>query len=435
MQHVAFHTLGCKLNFAETSTLARRFEQAGYKAVEFQAAADVYVINTCSVTENADRKCRNAVRSALRRNPEAFVAVVGCYAQLKPKDIAEIPGVGVVLGAAEKFQLVEHIEGLRAGCEPRVVAGSVRQATEFVPGFSLGDRTRSFLKVQDGCNYHCAFCTIPLARGRSRSPQIQSLVEQAEGLGRQGVREVVLTGVNIGDFGIVDGKRETTFLELLEALVEAPGIERYRISSIEPNLLSEEIIDFVAASGKIVPHFHLPLQSGSDTILKAMRRRYDTALYRRRVAQILDRMPQAAIGADVIVGFPSETEELFAETEAFLRDLPVAYLHVFTYSERPNTPAIEFAEPVPAAERQRRSQALRDLSIRKQAGFAAERVGATRTVLVEQERKGSHMEGWTEDYLRVRLPAHAALAGKLVEVEVGTLSPEGWLEGALLLPA
>ncbi|MEM1215011.1 MAG: tRNA (N(6)-L-threonylcarbamoyladenosine(37)-C(2))-methylthiotransferase MtaB, partial [Bacteroidota bacterium] len=344
---VAFHTLGCKLNYSETSAIGRQFEQAGYGAVPFNDGADIYVINTCSVTDFADKKCRNVVRRALRKNIQAKVVVVGCYAQLKPQEIADIPGVDLVLGAAEKFRILDYIDDLSQGPGKGLVqAGAVTEAKDFIHAFSFGDRTRSFLKVQDGCDYKCSFCTIPLARGKSRSNTVESVVANAREIAKMGTREVVLTGVNIGDFGngteVIEGvrpKKEALFIDLIRELDQVEGIERFRISSIEPHLCTEEIIEFVADSQRFAPHFHLPLQSGSNKTLRAMRRRYRRELYAERVAAIKRRMPHCCIGVDVIVGFPGETEADFLETYHFLQELPISYLHVFTYSERPNTPA------------------------------------------------------------------------------------------------
>ncbi|MDG1675565.1 MAG: tRNA (N(6)-L-threonylcarbamoyladenosine(37)-C(2))-methylthiotransferase MtaB, partial [Flavobacteriales bacterium] len=330
----AFHTLGCKLNFSETSTLARQLGEAGYARVHLDDAPDVVVINTCSVTDHADAKCRNAVRRAMQSNPEAFVVVVGCYAQLKPSEITQIEGVDLVLGAGEKFNLAEHLEGASKGEEARALAGEIKEVRDFVPGFSSGDRTRTFLKVQDGCNYFCAFCTIPLARGRSRSATVADTVREAQKAVAAGAKEIVLTGVNIGDFGTAHGE---TLLDLIQALDGLDGVTRFRISSIEPNLLTDEIIAFVGQSERFQPHFHIPLQSGSDNILSAMRRRYRTELYRNRIARIRELMPEASIGVDVIVGFPGETDEEFMATVDFIKSLEISYLHVFTYSERPNT--------------------------------------------------------------------------------------------------
>ena len=359
----AFHTLGCKLNFSETSTLARQLAEAGYARVHIDDAPDVVVINTCSVTDHADAKCRNAVRRAMQSNPEAYVVVVGCYAQLKPAEIADIDGVDLVLGAGEKFNLAEHLASANKGDEAKAIAGEIKEVRDFIPGFSSGDRTRTFLKVQDGCNYFCAFCTIPLARGRSRSANVADTVAQARKAVEAGAKEIVLTGVNIGDFGTAHGER---LLDLAKALDNLDGVERFRISSIEPNLLEDDLIDFVAASQKFQPHFHIPLQSGSDDVLAAMRRRYRTELYASRIRRIREKMPHASIGVDVIVGFPGETEALFMETVDFIKSLDVSYLHVFTYSERPNTTALRIDDVVPVPVRKERNKTLRNVSLKAQ---------------------------------------------------------------------
>lgn len=393
---VAFHTLGCKLNFAETSTLARQFADAGYGRVELDAQPDVVVINTCSVTDQADQKCRNIVRRAVRSNPDVFVAVVGCYAQLKPAEIAGIEGVNLVLGAGEKFNLVHHVE-YADGSAGRVIAGEIKEVRDFIPSFSSGDRTRTFLKVQDGCNYFCAFCTIPLARGRSRSADIQTTLQQARLAVEAGAREIVLTGVNIGDFGTANGEK---FIDLIRALDGLEDIDRFRISSIEPNLLTDDIIDFVYGSRAFMPHFHIPLQSGSDEILRSMRRRYRTDLYRERVERILLRMPDCSIGVDVITGFPGEDEDRFQETYRFLVDLPVSYLHVFTYSERDKTTALRNPGVVPMEVRNLRTRQLRILSEKKKHAFYSRFTGTRRPVLWESANDEGWMYGYTDNYIR-----------------------------------
>lgn len=410
---VAYYTLGCKLNFSETSTIARGLTEAGYARVKFEDSPDVFIINTCSVTDNADKKCRAVVRKALRVNPEAVIIVIGCYAQLKPAEIAAIPGVNLVLGAEEKFNVAEYLEKETVFEKSRTAVREIKYAKQFVPGFSRGDRTRTFLKVQDGCNYFCAFCTIPLARGRSRSADVAATVAKAREAAEAGAVEIVLTGVNIGDFG--HGTDEN-FFDLIRALDEVEGVERFRISSIEPNLLSDEIIAFCASSRKFVPHFHIPLQSGSDTILSAMRRRYRTDLYRSRVERIKALMPDACIGVDVITGFPGESDALFAETQQFLTDLPVSYLHVFTYSERPNTTAIRLGDAVPQEVRKDRTKLLRLLSHRKLKAFYAEQTGKAHEVLFEAEEDGGMMYGFTRNYVRVKLPYDAELVNKTTEV-------------------
>ena len=394
---VAFHTLGCKLNFAETSEISKILAEAGYAKVEMNEHPDVLVINTCSVTDQADQKCRNIVRRAIKINPEVFVAVVGCYAQLKPEEIAQIDGVSVVLGANEKFKILDHIQK-KSEERNKIVVGHIKEVNEFVPSFSSGDRTRTFLKVQDGCNYFCAFCTIPLARGRSRSASISDTIVQANLAISKGAKEIVLTGVNIGDFGAHNGE---TFFDLIKALDELEGIDRYRISSIEPNLLTEEIIDFVARSQKFMPHFHVPLQSGDDEILRAMRRRYRTDLYRSRMIAIKEKMPHACIGVDVITGFPGETDELFQNTMNFIQELPVSYLHVFTYSERANTTALRIEEVVPFPKRQERTTQLRLLSEKKKRAFYQSFVGQERSVLWEGVNEDGRMSGYSDNYIRL----------------------------------
>lgn len=429
-QHkVAFHTLGCKLNFAETSAIARSFADAGYGRVELEAQPDVVVINTCSVTDQADKKCRNIVRRAMNANPEAFVAVIGCYAQLKPEEIATIPGVDLVLGANEKFNLPEHIQSLNEkNNRGKIIAGHIKETKTFVPSFSTGDRTRTFLKVQDGCNYFCAFCTIPLARGRSRSASIQETVQQAQEAVQHGAKEIVLTGVNIGDFGTANNER---FINLIRALDDIEGVERYRISSIEPNLLSDEIIDFVAESKRFVPHFHIPLQSGNDDVLKAMRRRYLTDDYTQRIQRILQRMPDACIGVDVIVGFPGESDEHFEATYNYLNELPVSYLHVFTYSERANTTALRIHEVVPPAIRSERNKRLRILSNKKKRAFYEANLGTERTVLFESGDGGNQIFGFTENYVRVEHPFDASLINTVQTVELKSFTPDGNVQIAL----
>lgn len=412
---VAYYTLGCKLNFSETSTIARQLTAAGYARVKFEEDPDVFLINTCSVTDNADKKCRAVVRKALRINPEAVIIVIGCYAQLKPAEIAEIPGVNLVLGAEEKFNVAAYLEKDSILQKSRTEVREIKYAKQFVPGFSRGDRTRTFLKVQDGCNYFCAFCTIPLARGRSRSADVAFTVSKAREAARAGAVEIVLTGVNIGDFG--NGTDET-FFDLIRALDEVEGVERYRISSIEPNLLSDEVIAFCASSRKFVPHFHIPLQSGSDRILSAMRRRYRTELYRNRIEHIKALMPDACIGVDVITGFPGETDALFAETQHFLTDMPVSYLHVFTYSERPNTTAVRLSDSVPQEVRKERTKLLRLLSHRKLKAFYAEQTGKVHEVLFEAEEEAGMMYGFTRNYVRVKLPYDPTLVNKTVDIRI-----------------
>ena len=407
---IAFHTLGCKLNFSETSAIARDFEARGYARVDMEEAPDVLVINTCSVTDHADKKCRNIVSRATRNNPGVFVAVVGCYAQLKPQEIAAIPGVNLVLGAGEKFNLADHVENTVQSELPQIHIGEIKDVKTFIPSFSSGDRTRTFLKVQDGCNYFCAFCTIPLARGRSRSASIAETLLEAKKAIDSGAREIVLTGVNIGDFGTTSGE---SLLQLITQLDALEGNVRYRISSIEPNLLTHEMIAFVANSKKFMPHFHIPLQSGSDDILKAMRRRYRTDLYRQRVEKILSLMPDACIGVDVITGFPSESEERFTETRNFLLDLPVAYLHVFTYSERDNTTALRNPEVVPMETRNLRTKQLRLISEKKKLAFYDAHVGECRPVLWEAQEDEGMMFGFTDNYIKVQTAFDASLVNEV----------------------
>ncbi|WP_291059097.1 tRNA (N(6)-L-threonylcarbamoyladenosine(37)-C(2))-methylthiotransferase MtaB, partial [Empedobacter sp. UBA1863] len=402
---VAFHTLGCKLNFSETSTIARNLKDNGYQKVEFTDSANVYVINTCSVTANADKECRTIVKNAMKANPEGFVVVVGCYAQLKPQEIAEMEGVDLVLGAAEKFNIAEYLDDINKKEETIVHSCEIEEADFYVGSYSIGDRTRAFLKVQDGCDYKCTYCTIPLARGISRSDTVENVIKNANEIAQKGIKEIVLTGVNIGDYGkgeFGNKKHEHTFLELVQELDQVDAIERIRISSIEPNLLKNETIDFVSKSNRFVPHFHIPLQSGSDEILKKMKRRYLSNLYLDRVTKIREVMPNACIGVDVIVGFPGETEELFMETYNFLNELPISYLHVFTYSERDNTEAIEFEGVVDQGERKRRSKMLRILSEKKRQAFYQSQLNSTQKVLWEHDNKDGKMFGFTENYVKVQ---------------------------------
>ncbi|MDB5153169.1 MAG: mtaB, partial [Mucilaginibacter sp.] len=399
---VAFYTLGCKLNYSETSTIGRLFNKAGFDTVDFTDKPDVFVINTCSVTEHADKKCKKVVKEALKISPNAYVTIVGCYAQLKPKEIAEIPGVDMVLGAAEKFQIVDYITDLTKNPKTLVFNQPVSEANQFVSSYSFGDRTRTFLKVQDGCDYSCTFCTIPLARGASRSDTIENVLEQARQIAASGVKEIVLTGVNLGDFGIRDGQREDKFFDLVKALDEVDGIERIRISSIEPNLLTDEIIEFVSSSKRFMPHFHIPLQSGNNKILGLMRRRYKRELYVDRVAKIKELMPHCCIGVDVIVGFPGETREDFIDTYNFLNGLDVSYLHVFTYSERENTLAAEMSNPVPGSTRSERSKMLHILSDKKRRAFYQTQLNKTDKVLFEGDIKDGYMHGFTRNYVKVR---------------------------------
>lgn len=422
---VAFYTLGCKLNFSETSSIGRLFQDAGYQSVAFNEGADVYVINTCSVTDNADKKCRKVVKEALKYAPQAYITIVGCYAQLKPQEIAGIPGVDMVLGAAEKFNIIEHINDLTKQKKAVVHNAPIEETNAFVPAFSFGDRTRTFLKVQDGCDYSCTFCTIPLARGTSRSGTIESLVKQAEDIAASGVREIVLTGVNIGDFGIRNGKREDRFLDLVKALDNVEGIDRFRISSIEPNLLSDEIIDFVASSNRFVPHFHIPLQSGSNKILGLMRRRYKRELYAERVKKIKNLMPNCCIGVDVIVGFPGETREDFLDTYEFLNNLNISYLHVFTYSERENTIAAQMEGAVPGSARSDRSKMLHILSEKKRRAFYNSQLTNTVEVLFESDIKDGYMHGFSKNYVKVRAKYDPLLVNEIKTVRLISISNQG----------
>lgn len=431
MKKVSFYTLGCKLNFSESSTLARQLREKGFSIVSFEASPNIYVINTCSVTENADRKCRKIVRDIKRINQEATVVIIGCYAQLKPREIAEIPGVDLVLGASEKFRLPEILHNLDAHKTGEVMACDIASATEYHSAYSIADRTRSFLKVQDGCDYGCSFCTIPLARGKSRSDSIDNILSQAYEIVKGGSKEVVLTGVNTGDFGIINGQRKSRFIDLLQALERIPDLRRIRISSIEPNLLTEEIISLVATSTKIVPHFHIPMQSGSDTILRLMRRRYLTELYRDRILSIKQKIPQCCIGADVMVGFPSETEALFLETYNFIRDLPFSYLHVFAYSERPNTLAATFQEAVPKSLRQQRSKMLRNLSDKKRRAFYQTHLHQTHSVLIENDLSEELIYGFTRNYIRVGIPKCPELINSEVEVVLNEIDASGNVRGKL----
>lgn len=425
---VAFYTLGCKLNYSETSSIGRLFSQAGYDTVEFSNTPDVFVINTCSVTENADKKCKKIVKEALKISPNAYVTIVGCYAQLKPQEIAEIPGVDMVLGAAEKFQIIDHITDLTKKPKAVVYNQPVSEANQFVPAYSFGDRTRTFLKVQDGCDYSCTFCTIPLARGASRSDTIENVIKQAKEISASGVKEIVLTGVNLGDFGIRNGHREDKFFDLVKALDEVEGIDRIRISSIEPNLLTDEIIAFVAASKRFVPHFHIPLQSGSDKILGLMRRRYKRDLYVNRVAKIKELMPNCCIGVDVIVGFPGETREDFIDTYNFLNDLNVSYLHVFTYSERENTLASEMKGVVPGSTRADRSKMLHILSDKKRRAFYETQLNKNEEVLFEGDIKEGYMHGFTRNYVKVKAKYDPILVNELKTVYLTNISPDGDVE-------
>jgi threonylcarbamoyladenosine tRNA methylthiotransferase MtaB len=428
---VAFYTLGCKLNFSETSTISRTFEEGGFAKVEFEETPDIFVINTCSVTDNADKKCKQLVKRALKINPDAFVAIIGCFAQLKPVEISQIPGVDLVLGANEKFNLIEHIEKLEHKQEKAIVSfESIKKTEEFIPAFSFGDRTRSFLKVQDGCDYFCTFCTIPLARGKSRNASIAKTIEQAEKIAKTAIKEVVLTGVNIGDFG--QGEKEN-FFQLIKELDKVEGIDRYRISSIEPNLLSNEIIQFSLAESKhFVPHSHIPLQSGSNRLLVAMRRKYLKELYAERVAHIKSLRADACIGVDVIVGFPGETEEEFLETVEFLKNIDISYLHVFTYSERANTTAIKLGEPIPMNIRRERSKQLHILSDKKKRAFYEQNIGSTRTILFEQEEDNGVMYGFSENYVKVKMSYDPKFVNSFQQVILTEIDRDGIMKCRLM---
>jgi len=428
MKTVAFYTLGCKLNYSETSTIGRIFQERGFEKVEFTDSPDIYVINTCSVTDNADKKCRKIVKEALKHSPNAFITIVGCYAQLKPKEISEIPGVDAVLGAAEKFQLVDILAGFEKKDKAQVYASPISEANTFHNSYSFGDRTRTFLKVQDGCDYSCSFCTIPLARGNSRSDSIENVVKSAREIAASGVKEIVLTGVNTGDFGLQDGKRVETFFQLVQELDRVDTIDRFRISSIEPNLLSNEIIRFVSQSQRFMPHFHVPLQSGSNKILKLMRRRYQRELYADRVASIKALMPHCCIGVDVIVGFPGETEEDFLETYSFINDLDVSYLHVFPYSERENTLAPDMPGKVSIKDRNRRADMLRILSEKKKRLFYEQNIGRDFTVLFEDDVKDGVMEGWTENYIRVAARYDPVLVNETKRVRLTGIHSSGLMD-------
>ena len=425
MKKVAFYTLGCKLNYSETSTISRMFEEKGYRKVDFTDTPDIFIINTCSVTENADKKCHKIVREARAISQDAYVAIIGCYAQLKPKEISEIPGVDAVLGASEKFRLVELLDGFKRPQKALVLSSEITDATAFNSSFSLHDRTRTFLKVQDGCDYSCTFCTIPMARGSSRSDTIVNIVKTANEIALTAVKEIVLTGVNTGDFGIQNSVRRETFIDLVKALDEVDGIERFRISSIEPNLLTNDIIEFVANSKRFVPHFHMPLQSGSNKILKLMRRRYQRDLYVEKVQQIKAAMPESSIGVDVIVGFPGETHEDFLETYEFLNSLDISYLHVFTYSERENTLAAEMDAAVPMKVRHERSKMLHILSEKKSRFFYEENVDSEHDVLFENDIENGMMHGFTENYIRVGTRYDPLMINELCRIKITKINEAG----------
>lgn len=427
-KRVAFYTLGCKLNFSETSTIARNFQNVGFDRVDFEEVADIYVINTCSVTDNADKQFKQVVKKTLKLNEKAFVAAVGCYAQLKPEELAAVDGVDLVLGATEKFKITDYINDLSKNEMGEVHSCEIEEADFYVGSYSIGDRTRAFLKVQDGCDYKCTYCTIPLARGISRSDALENVLKNAFEISQQGIKEIVLTGVNIGDYGkgeFGNKKHEHTFLDLVKALDEVEGIERLRISSIEPNLLKNETIEFVAQSRTFVPHFHIPLQSGSNEVLGKMKRRYQRELYAERVAKIREVMPHACIGVDVIVGFPGETDEHFLETYHFLNDLDISYLHVFTYSERDNTEAATMENVVPMNVRSKRSKMLRGLSVKKRRAFYESQIGTHHTVLFEGENKEGYIHGFTDNYVKVKTPWNPELVNTLHDVRLTHIDEEG----------
>ncbi|MCF6213864.1 MAG: tRNA (N(6)-L-threonylcarbamoyladenosine(37)-C(2))-methylthiotransferase MtaB [Flavobacteriaceae bacterium] len=425
---VAFYTLGCKLNFSETSTIARQFNGEGFERVAFETHADIYVINTCSVTENADKRFKTIVKQCLKQNPKAFVIAVGCYAQLSPEALAQVDGVDLVLGATEKFKVTHYINDLTKNDMGTVHACEIEEANSYESAYSFGDRTRAFLKVQDGCDYKCTYCTIPLARGISRSDTLKNVINNAKIIAGKGIKEIVLTGVNIGDYGkgeLGDKKHAHTFLDLVKALDNVEGISRLRISSIEPNLLKDETIRFVAQSNSFVPHFHIPLQSGSDALLKLMKRRYLKDTYVNRVAQIKKSMPHACIGVDVIVGFPGETDALFLETYNFLNTLDISYLHVFTYSERPNTEAVLMDGVVPINVRRKRSKMLRGLSVKKRRAFYESQIGNSLTVLFEADNKDGFMHGFTENYVKVKTAYNPDLINTLHKIKLKKIDTDG----------
>jgi len=425
---VAFYTLGCKLNFSETSTIARQFGSEGFERVLFEAKADIYVINTCSVTENADKRFKNIVKQCLKQNDKAFVIAIGCYAQLKPETLAQVGGVDLVLGATEKFKVTDYLNDLTKNDMGTVHACEIEEANTYQSAYSFGDRTRAFLKVQDGCDYKCTYCTIPLARGISRSDTLENVINNAQTIASKGIKEIVLTGVNIGDYGkgeFGNKKHAHTFLDLIQALDKITGVNRIRISSIEPNLLTNETIDFVAEANSFVPHFHIPLQSGSNKLLKLMKRRYQREVYVNRVTQIKNLMPHACIGVDVIVGFPGETDDLFLETYNFLNSLDISYLHVFTYSERPNTEAIAMKGVVPLKVRHKRSKMLRGLSVKKRRAFYESQIGNTLTVLLESNNKNGYMHGFTENYVKVKTAFNKDLINTIQKVTLKEIDDDG----------
>ena len=427
---VAFHTLGCKVNFSETSTISREFTSSHYQVVSFTSFADLYVINTCSVTENADKELSVLVKKALKKNPNAFIAAIGCYAQLKPHEIASLDGVDLVLGATEKFKLIEYVQNLKESESTQIYSCEIEEVNFYETSYSINERSRAFLKIQDGCDYKCSYCTIPKARGISRSDSVLNLINNAQKIADSGLKEIVLTGVNIGDYGkgeFGNKKHEHTFLDLIKALENLKSVYRFRISSIEPNLLSEDIIKFIASSKRFVPHFHIPLQSGSDKILKSMKRRYLSSLYSEKIKQIRSLIPDACIGADVIVGYPNETDEDFLETYDYISGLEISYLHVFTYSERANTEAIKIKDKVDKLTRSKRSKMLRSLSVEKRRCFYQSQLGKNHEVLFESENKKGYITGFTENYIRVRMPWDPILADTLLKVKLDRIDEEGFV--------
>jgi len=429
---IAFTTLGCKLNFSETSIISRKTEASGFEKTAFNKPADVYVINTCTVTDNADKKFKQYVKQALKHNPDAMVIAIGCYAQLKPEELADIQGVDMVLGIEEKFRLPQYLQHLEKKSQAEIHSCEVASSTAFFGAYSAGDRTRSFLKIQDGCDYPCTYCTIPLARGKGRNSSIEEVVTHAREIAAQGIKEIVITGVNIGTFRDTSNGKTRNFYDLIRQLDEVEGINRYRISSIEPNLLSDEIIEFVAQSDKFVPHFHIPLQSGSNTLLKKMKRRYLRELYAEKVTKIKSLMPDASIGVDVIVGFPGETDELFLETYKFINELDIAYLHVFTYSERPNTEAVKMDGVVPKNIRNKRSKMLRGLSAKKLRAFYESQLGKSKTVLFEKAEKENQISGFTENYVKVSFPYDKNLVNTIQKIRLTGIDETGNVRGEII---
>jgi threonylcarbamoyladenosine tRNA methylthiotransferase MtaB len=435
MKKIAFHTLGCKLNFSETSSIARSCYDEGFSKADFKQYADIYVVNTCSVTENADKECKRLVRQVMKLNADAFIVVIGCFAQLKPREIAKFKGVDLVLGATEKFKLPSYLNELKKQDLTAVHACEIEDANFFESAYSVGERTRAFLKVQDGCDYKCTYCTIPLARGISRSDKLENVLQNARDISKKEIKEIVLTGVNIGDYGkgeFGNKKHLNTFLDLVKALDEVEGVSRLRISSIEPNLLKDETIEFVSNSKSFVPHFHIPLQSGSDHVLRKMKRRYQTKLYKQRISKIKEKMPDCCIGVDVIVGFPGETDSLFQETYTLLNELDISYLHVFTYSERANTPAANMKNRVDKGVRNQRSKMLRILSAKKKRAFYEQNIGTSRTVLFEHDNKNGYIQGFTENYIKVKVDYDPGLRNQSIKVKLNDFDEDGSIRAEIL---